>query len=536
MDGNEAFKLVVFGAAGLLAAWFAIVLLLRRGDPAAIAAAPAGDGAYLDRDAGTKAASALKQADPAFDEARFLERCRALHAALEGALASGDFTAVEPWVADGLLHGHTTLAAMQTGARPPRSLAAVRLVGHELAERHQCLQVELLERSAGGDFTSVWNFARRVGATSRAGLLEGKCPQCGAALALNAQRRCGHCEAVVSSGEYDWVLASASLGSDRLRRKPHAVDLCGLLAADPALTSRALECRATLVFWRWVQSQAAQRPQLFAQVSAKDATAPVEPLFAQRAAFPRLHSTNLLAFSEQEGRHRAHLELQWTLESPQGLLRSVREVVVLDRAAAARTPERLGLSAARCIACLGPLDASGQAACPWCGKDVHDDWVLQAIEPHLSWSQWFLIERRRVLSGGEAGADAVTAQEASPEDVLRMLTAIALADGELDDREREHLKVRAEEWGISRDRAGRILAEARAVDVDRLPGGSREANRLIDEAIAVTLLDGTLDQRDRNRLQRLARHLRVLPHLEKRLTLMVLGSNGQNGVAPGPRR
>ena len=47
------------------------------------------------------------------------------------------------------------------------------------------------------------------------GLLEGNCPNCGAAVGqLNQSAVCEHCEAVLRSGQFDWVLVEITQASE----------------------------------------------------------------------------------------------------------------------------------------------------------------------------------------------------------------------------------------------------------------------------------------------------------------------------------
>ncbi|HPS82080.1 MAG TPA: CTP synthase, partial [Candidatus Limiplasma sp.] len=64
-------------------------------------------------------------------------------------------------------------------------------------------------------FTEVWTLLRRPGAKtlSRPGLMEGYCPNCGNKLALSTSITCASCQALINSGEYDWVLAEITQGS-----------------------------------------------------------------------------------------------------------------------------------------------------------------------------------------------------------------------------------------------------------------------------------------------------------------------------------
>ncbi len=58
-------------------------------------------------------------------------------------------------------------------------------------------------------FTEYWIFLRTIGVKTDLNkqLKDSKCPNCGAALQVNATGKCEYCSAVITSGQYDWVLS-----------------------------------------------------------------------------------------------------------------------------------------------------------------------------------------------------------------------------------------------------------------------------------------------------------------------------------------
>ena len=61
-------------------------------------------------------------------------------------------------------------------------------------------------------FTEDWTMLRSLGTTTNIDkqLKDNKCPNCGAPLQINASGKCNYCGAVVSSGQFDWVLSEIS--------------------------------------------------------------------------------------------------------------------------------------------------------------------------------------------------------------------------------------------------------------------------------------------------------------------------------------
>ncbi|MEO7093069.1 MAG: hypothetical protein ABI175_07460, partial [Polyangiales bacterium] len=55
-------------------------------------------------------------------------------------------------------------------------------------------------------FTEYWTFIRMAGVAGRP-TVDKSCPACGAPLQVNMAGSCGHCQAKVTSGQFDWVLS-----------------------------------------------------------------------------------------------------------------------------------------------------------------------------------------------------------------------------------------------------------------------------------------------------------------------------------------
>jgi hypothetical protein len=72
--------------------------------------------------------------------------------------------------------------------------------------------VDSMGRVVGGNnrvsrrFSEYWTFVRRSDASAPAG--GGGCPSCGAELAVSMGGRCEHCQTIVVSGRFDWVVSA----------------------------------------------------------------------------------------------------------------------------------------------------------------------------------------------------------------------------------------------------------------------------------------------------------------------------------------
>jgi hypothetical protein len=89
-----------------------------------------------------------------------------------------------------------------------------------------------------------------------------------------------------------------------------------------------------------------------------------------------------LAALHLDGDHQvAIVDALWTHAASSGR-ESVRLALELRRKAGVRTARPMGLSSARCVACLGPQVEDAGARCSWCGSEMPDAWYLVGLAPY----------------------------------------------------------------------------------------------------------------------------------------------------------
>ena len=93
-------------------------------------------------------------------------------------------------------------------------------------------------------FTEYWSFLRRPGVKTleKPGAVEGFCPNCGAQLQVSDRTECVSCNAMINSGEYDWVLSEITQASEWAfsprRSIPGLPEMCD---KDPAFNVQHIE-------------------------------------------------------------------------------------------------------------------------------------------------------------------------------------------------------------------------------------------------------------------------------------------------------
>lgn len=170
---------------------------------------------------------ALLAKDPKFDRAAFEARVRAAFLAVQTAWNARDLSGVRHLLSDGTHERFSALLALNDAQGMRNRTENLQIEAAEIEGltcgsvydlitvrfNASCRDLDLklsgeILRDESTNFTEGWTFVRRASAASiPKGLMEGNCPSCGAGISLNEVTACAHCAALVTSGEYDWVLS-----------------------------------------------------------------------------------------------------------------------------------------------------------------------------------------------------------------------------------------------------------------------------------------------------------------------------------------
>jgi len=505
-------------------------------------------------------ADVLKRSDPSFDETRFLARVRTAFERAQTAWCAQDLEPLRPFVSDGVFERFSLQIEEQREDGWRQGMEGTRIgepvIAHvEAGEAFDTVTVRIPFRSdihridlATGErirgsklprttFAECWSFVRRGGAKSfdGAGLLEGQCPNCGARLSLNQSARCESCEALVKSGQFDWVLTEITQASEWSAE--HEVRVPGLAAyreRDPGLSVQLLEDRASVAFWRLAAAERAGRVDALTKVAdeafcerfTREHAPGARTTFADRA----VGSVRTLGLVPGTERDRALVEVVWDgrrarvqpngereLEKPRRLHRTIFE---FSRAPGQRTELDASLTTAHCDEC-GAHDPGGTGAtCPYCDaprRGGPETWLVSGVWASGS-DEARRLRAELATSEGAVSASAVrpaavsdpASEAADSPGTLGLLTwlgALVRADGVVSDRERRAIGRIADQAGVDPERVdAAIRAPADAVPE---PRDSLEARRWIDALIGTALADGSLSKDERRFLRDAAVHLGI---------------------------
>ncbi|MBI5545122.1 MAG: TerB family tellurite resistance protein [Deltaproteobacteria bacterium] len=359
----------------------------------------------------------------------------------------------------------------------------------------------------------VWSFERRLEPGRCAGrLAEGKCPSCGAPVERSAVASCQYCQAILNSGAHDWVLAKISRGDDFFCSTRQVIPgWAALRARDPLVNRPVLEDRASLVFWKWVETHVSGTPERFARLCTPAA---FETLAQCATEMPRgferidLGEVRLALVDCEPDRERAHFILYWCTATERWELPR-KSMLTLERAAGVRTREETGLATDRCHHCAGFQKELDAVECAWCGALLPNDWSFVNLVPLDDF-----YETRHAQKEQADSVAALIGEAANPHESLRLLAAVAAmvrVDGPVRESERALLLRCAERWGVPPERAMAMLEAPMEGQLSSRPRGEREARRVLRGLAAAACVDGGLGTQERRLLGQLSAQLKLPP-------------------------
>lgn len=496
--------------------------------------------------------SALKAKDPQFDLMKFFDRTKREFLELQDAWFKRNLEPVRKYLSDATFQRLVTqlklmeLLGVRDAIADPQVLD-LQIIGLEQNDSFDSVHIRVMAQLCDAEapanatdeqalaaarkvkpeqFTEVWTFVRKPGAVTKVegDVSQGKCPNCGAPFQGGAANTCEFCGAIVNSGNYDWVLAEITQGS---QFQPHPMTPDGFVKAkqsDPSLTTEALEDRASLVFWKWVESQSLGDAGRLAKVASapfqEEVKGGIEHLGKQgkQKFFVEcaVGAVNTQQLTQADGKDIAAVEIKWSAKiglGPKGgkppalPSQPQRYVMLLERSTGAKSSADNGMSTNRCPQCAAPLTDNGQPSCEFCGallSSGEKDWVMKDFG---SW-EWWRSKGGQPATSRAAPAAAKVPDREERERLVYLMAAMAMADGVVDEGERKLLKMASDRWGIPWANIELALNAPAGSLFDKLiVKGSTEAESFLKELVQVAMADGKVDSKEKKMLEAAAAHL-----------------------------
>lgn len=493
---------------------------------------------------------AICKRDPAFSPDALEARVKTAFLQLQNAWCAHDLNPVRQFVSDGIYERFSLQIAEQQDAGIRDHMEDIRVLSTNIEQIESDAVFDTVtvrirasaidykadlktgKRVSGSpapaSFVEYWSFVRRLNAKSlhKDGLMEGNCPNCGAGLELNETAVCPSCQALIKSGEYDWVLAEITQGYEwQPQPQTELPGVAQLQKEDPGFAVQHLEDRASVMFWRHIQAvkQGTVAPirKMASDAFCEQMNAEIRPdkngsrkIYKQCA----VGSVKTLGLLLAEGHaDKALVQIRWSGKSceltpdskPRERTSLCHSVYVLERQHGVKSSTDKALSSAHCPGCGAPAGEGTENACRYCGTVLNDgssDWILTHIGSPLSKSIMDLRSRMK---------EAAPAAEPHAEglELAAWMVQVMLADGQIDPKEQAVIEQFAAARNIPKPQINLLIESARSGQIETpMPSGRQEAKAWLEEMAKMALADGFVSKEEHTALMKLGKKLGYSAH------------------------
>jgi predicted lipid-binding transport protein (Tim44 family) len=270
-------------------------------------------------------------------------------------------------------------------------------------DKFECALNHELDEEGDYDFVEYWSFLRKRGAAGKNIYDSPKCPNCGAPLPENIGElcKCRYCNAMVNSGEFDWVLAEITQEDDYRREGRFTEKMAGLDEKVREMAStfgdfavQLLEDKASNAYMQIMTAYATHDPSLMRRFVTDALFHQLAPqiekhqeifnrIFLNNVTLigaEKIDNTNLLIFSLACSYQRAVITNNSVkLVDPEIVMRE--EVLMLNRDIGAGEGKG-SIYQHNCPLCGGPVKDTLDIKCSFCGSPLNstaNDWIVCAL-------------------------------------------------------------------------------------------------------------------------------------------------------------
>ncbi len=482
----------------------------------------------------------IKQRDPQFTAAALIKKSTSAFIEIQQAWSDQDLSQVRRFISDGVNERFSLQIEMQKKQGIRNNMEDVQVLGTEItsieSDSHfDSIHLKItakakdtdvsiasgkkIRNNYSGTFVEYWSFLRKPGVQTLAGkgLVEGVCPNCGAHLELSDSGRCLYCDAVITSGEYDWVLSEITQSIEwSTATDPSAVPgYTQMLDIDPGFNLQTVEDTASVIFWRYVKSYFENSAEPVKKMATENYSSSLagsletvrdgqSHLFFADAA---VGAVEVQSINQGTDFDRVQVLVKWSAanswidhagKAKSGGPKTIRpQIFTLLRKHGVKTLASTQLNSAHCPGCGAPFTGGDSGACEYCGRPLNDGsgaWVLDSIEAFTT---------ARINS---AGVSPIAGTSSVSTDILLMAMASTMyADGVLDDKEMDMLSSFAGHRGISSEHLSAIIATVTEPNAQLpRPANTAEAMEILKAMVRMSLADGRIDDSEKILLENYA--------------------------------
>jgi uncharacterized tellurite resistance protein B-like protein len=490
------------------------------------------------------AESTIQNADPQFDAKRFLGRFSDAFLQIQKAWQAQNMEPVRHFVSDGILERFTLQLQEQRDMGYRDHMEQIQVHSSRLAEATTSEVFEVLTVQVDASaidyrvsiksgaylsgsrsreaFMEYWSFVRRRGAetdTEKRGLIEGHCPNCGDSIRINQAEKCPSCQALLRSGEYDWVLSEITQGCVWRPQNPQEDALARRYRErrDPGFNVQHLEDRASVIFWRKAMADRVGDTKPLLKVATSEICHKYAAEYKkgtggkERRYFGgcSVGSVQLRGVVEEDNYDYSLVMIHWSANEfgvtsggavrDRGGWRRYKSLYVLRRRRGVHTNIQRSIDSAYCPNCGAPESDLASHACEFCEMVLNDgryDWVLFECHAMRSGAAHVWLEKAKKASRSypTSGSNDVPGEPEEPvpsySDLLAWATSVFAADKVIDDRERQVLHQLAIKQQMPEPMLAGFIDGALAGELDAPSPTPATRKAWMEQMVDVALLDG----------------------------------------------
>lgn len=473
----------------------------------------------------------LRQSDPEFSVERFIKRAKNAFVIIQKAWSEQDLTPIIPFVSNGVLSRFSIQIDIQKKEGYRNRIENIDIAGAEIAgvasdnlydridvrfvvsmdDEDVDLKTGKVLDTHDSSFVEYWTFLRRKGAKTRggAGLIEGRCPNCGGDLKIVESGHCEYCKAFVFSGEYDWILTEITQEDEysSIYIQDNIIGLDEMLKKDPSFNIAVIEDKVSYLFYRIYQANYYGDVKYIKAVAHPDFYKNLETAFnPQSEWYPSLKDaavgaveTKRVLIDGSDGYDRVEVMIRWSAEfcernrktgdvRKESLPEIRTQLYTLVRRSDVKTKARFNFKTIPCRSCGAPIGFSAEDRCEYCDAVINDgsrDWVLYSVDiyrPYAFQSQFV----------------GVVKDNSENKIMLSAMISAMLSDGVIDEREKEMLYSAAQNRGLSKNVVDQMIESAKKGELVAIPSNIEEARGMLASMARVALADGKISKEEYN--------------------------------------
>lgn len=379
-------------------------------------------------------------------------------------------------------------------------------------------------------FTEYWSFLRKRGVKSlqSGGLMSGFCPNCGNPLHLNDRTECSSCSSIVTSGEYDWVLAEITQTNVFVPSSGMQISKVNKLTAkDSGFSVQSIEDKVSTAFWFIRYSEFMNNYQFAQRFVTTDCFNKIsKQQYSEEwecAVDPAIGSVDLIDFypAEKDKFDRIRVKVAWSgryvkkrigqkfLPDFEKCVRMSHEYI-LRRKKNISTPTDTSMRSLHCPNCGAPASEKSSAICEYCQTSFVDgsrDWVIETIR---EFSGYTVMEAANEETGikFQPYAQVPPKRVAFAEDKLIAVIQVMMADGVIDDKEMSALKSLSSKYGYGEKNLNLLIRSVKSGSVvASKPDRMEDAREMLVEVIKMAMADGRICSKEKALIRSFANQL-----------------------------